>query len=157
MFQRRSCPPVPPRKGGLWKAGAGVGCTHIRCGGLDPILQTASDFIAQSNDRFRLKAVIQISCGNVEMNDRKRPRAVIPRRPSGHATTKSLWLKRMDRLFEKQGQGWQFQAPDQLRSERDSECQRKRRIEFRLSFRFLYTPPTPPLALPFQSQRSSIR
>ncbi len=43
MFPRRSCPPVPPRKGGLWKAGAGVGCTHVRCGGLDPILQTASD------------------------------------------------------------------------------------------------------------------
>ncbi len=74
------------------------------------------------------------------MNYRKRPRAVIPRRPSGHATTKSLGLKRMGCLFEKQGQGWQFQAHDQLRSERDSECQRKRRIEFRLSFRFLYMP-----------------
>ena len=44
----------------------------------------------------------------------------------------------MGRLFEKQGQGWQFQAHDQLRSERHSDCQRKRRIEFRLSFRFLY-------------------
>ena len=50
-----------------------------------------------------------------------RQEPVIPRRPSGHATTKSLWLKRMGRLFEKQRQGWQFQALDQLRSERHSE------------------------------------
>ena len=57
---------------------------------------------------------------------RRTPRAVIPRRPSGHATTKSLGLKRIGRLFEKQGQGWQFQAHDQLRGERHSEWQRKR-------------------------------
>ena len=53
------------------------------------------------------------------------------------ATTESLWLKRMGRLLEKRGQGWQLQAHDQLRSERHSECQRNRRIEFRLSFDFL--------------------
>ncbi len=37
----------------MWKVGGGAGCTHIRCDGLDPILHAASDFIAQSNDRFR--------------------------------------------------------------------------------------------------------
>ena len=42
------------------------------------------------------------------MNYRKRPRAVIPPRPSSHTTTKSLWLKRTGRLFEKQGQEISF-------------------------------------------------
>ena len=69
MWSRLSGYPPNPRKGGwLWKEGSGARCTHITCDGLDPILQTASDFIAHTNDRLkpRLKADIRVFRGNVE-------------------------------------------------------------------------------------------
>ena len=87
-------------------------------------------------------------------NYRKRPKAVIPRRPSRHATTKSLWLKRMGRLWEKQGQGWQFQAHDQLRSQRHSVCQRKVPVPKALGQR-RQSPPTRPRPTSSQGSEQS--
>ena len=89
------------------------------------------------------------------MNDRKRPRAVIPRRPSGHATTRSLWLKKNGLPFrENRDKEGSFEHTTSFAANDIPSVSGKGGLNSAYPSDFYICRP---LTLPFQTQRSSIR